>query len=532
MNPKVVRHARLIGLCTIFTVLALAPAAGASSRANASSLRGNEVIRISGGEVRGAAVNNGYTFRGLPYAAPPVGALRWRPPQPPLSWDGVRDATQYAASCPQAPSPFAGPGPFSEDCLYLNVTTPTLERDADRPVLVWIHGGGLTQDASRNYDASELAAKGVVVVTIDYRLGALGFLAHPAFASSDGAAGNYGYMDQTAALRWVQQNVAQFGGNPHNVTIAGQSAGGLSVLAHLVSSGSRGLFQRAIVESGAFALTQIPLANAEAFGEQFATKVGCASQSAQCLRHVPLETLVNDFPAAAIPGVVDGKVLTESIGTALAAGKFARVPIINGINHDEEALFVFGLQLAVSNGQFVPIDGPVTDTNYEQTIASIMGVSATRAASIAAQYPVSQYGGSPSFALSVLLSDANFACTALNVDTWTSARVPTFAYEFDDDTAPNPFGALPVATHESELPYLFQLPNAPIQTPLTATQQGLAATMQSAWARFAAIGNPSTQATPWPSFALGGGALSLVSPQPQIDSAFAAQHNCAFWAAS
>ena len=155
----------------------------------------------------------------------------------------------------------------------MNVATPTLHPTRWRaPVLVWIHGGGFTQDASRNYDGAELAApRGVVVVTINYRLGALGFLAHPALASSPGGpSGNYGLMDQQAGLQWVQQNIDRFGGDPGNVTIAGQSAGGVSVLAHMVSQGSRGLFERAIVQSGAFALNQVPLANAEAFGEQFA----------------------------------------------------------------------------------------------------------------------------------------------------------------------------------------------------------------------------------------------------------------------
>ena len=204
-------------------------------------------------------------------------------------------------------------------------------------MLVWIHGGGLTEDGGLNYDGTKLAADGIVVVTINYRFGALGFLAHPALASRPGGpAGNYGLMDQQAALRWVKHNIAQLGGDPHNVTIAGQSAGGLSVLAHLVSHGSRGLFQRAIVESGAFALNQIPLADAEAFGQMFADKVGCHDQTTECLRDVPASTLVDTFPDAAIPGVVDGKVLTESIGSALAAGHFARAPILNGVNHNEE----------------------------------------------------------------------------------------------------------------------------------------------------------------------------------------------------
>ena len=257
---------------------------------------------------RGGAASGGYQFLGLPYAAPPTGSLRWRPPHPPTAWHGVRDATRFAPSCPQPPNLFAPPSPFSEDCLYLNVYTPTLHRGGERPVLVWIHGGGFTEDGGRNYDATKLAADGVVVVTINYRLGALGFLAHPALASRrGGSAGNYGLMDQLAALRWVKRNVARFGGDPHNVTIAGQSAGGVSVLDLLVSRRSRGLFQRAIVQSGAFALTQQPLADAEAAGEAFAAAAGCPDQTARCLRHLPVDDLVSKFPGAAIPGVIDGK---------------------------------------------------------------------------------------------------------------------------------------------------------------------------------------------------------------------------------
>ena len=197
---------------------------------------------------------------------------------------------------------------------------------------------------SRNYDGTKLAAAGVVVVTINYRLGALGFLAHPALASRPGGpAGNYGLMDQQAALRWVQaQHRDASAATRATSPSPAQSAGGVAVLAHLVSSRSRGLFQRAIVESGAFALNQVSLADAEAFGTGFAASVGCPDQTATCLRHVPVQKLVDTFPGAAIPGVVDGKVLTESIGTALAAGHFARVPIINGVNHDEERLFVAG----------------------------------------------------------------------------------------------------------------------------------------------------------------------------------------------
>ncbi len=347
-------------------------------------------------------------------------------------------------------------------------------------MLVWIHGGGLEQDGARDYDGTKLAADGTVVVTINYRLGALGFLAHPALASQPGGAtGNYGLMDQQAALRWVQRNIAQFGGDPHDVTIAGESAGGLSVLAQMVSSGARGLFQRAIVQSGTFALTQQPLATAEAAGETLATKVGCSDQTAACLRSVPVSDLVNNF-GVEIPGVVDGTVLTQSIGTALAHGQFARVPVINGITHNEEALFVDLVGITVSQGTDVPLAGdPKSPANYQPNIAQALGVSAPRAAAIAAEYPLSAYP-SPDVAFSTLVSDASFACPALQVDRWTARRVPTYAYQFNDDQAPlniaspgpSPLG---LATHGTELPYLFDQPNAPFPAMLTADQQTLAA---------------------------------------------------------
>ena len=240
---------------------------------------------------------------------------------------------------------------------------------------------------------------------------------------------------------------------------------------------------------------------------------------------------MNNFPTFAIPGVVDGKVLTESIGTALAAGRFARVPILNGSNHDEEFIFVVGQNVAVSGGTFVPLDpAGVTEQNYLQQIKPTLGVSDARAAAIAAEYPTSSYPF-PAIALSALVGDANFACTARQVDQWTSARVPTFAYEFNDDAAPARYArGIPVATHGSELPYLFDLPNAPIQDPFEPGQQQLAASMRAAWARFAATGDPSTPTLRWPSFRQGGRGLSLVPPQPQIDSGFAARHHCTFWA--
>jgi para-nitrobenzyl esterase len=522
-----------------FTAVDTGAAAAAPSSGDAP------IVTIDNGAVRGVAVPGGYEFRGLPYAAAPIGDLRWQAPRPPADWNGIRDATQFAPSCPQQVNPFLPPEPIDEDCLYLNIATSTLRHNGSQPVLVWIHGGGLTQDAGRNYDGIKLAAEGIVVVTINYRLGALGFLAHPALASRPGGpSGNYGLMDQQAALRWVQRNIGRFGGDPYNVTIAGESAGGLSVLAHLVSRGSRGLFQRAIVQSGAFALTQQSLAAAEAFGQTFATSVDCPDQSAECLRNVPVATLVAKFPGAAIPGIVDGAVLTESIGTALSAGRFARVPILNGTNHDEERLFVtLGLILSngtsvltVSGGTFVSSLEPVTAESYQRVIASVLGVSDARAASIAAEYPLSAYP-SPTVAFSALVGDANFACTALQLNQWISQRVPTYAYEFNDDNAPLPFLLPldpPVATHVSELMYLFGLPNAQAQVTFSPDQEALAANMRAAWASFAASGDPASESNlRWPSF--GGSSqqrvLSFLAPGSIVIRDFASRHHCSFWAA-
>ena len=349
-------------------------------------------------------------------------------------------------------------------------------------MLVWIHGGGFTQDAARNYDGSKLARRGLVVVTVNYRLGALGFLAHPALATQP-RHGRQLRTDGSAGCAALGAGRTSRGSAVTRTTsrIAGQSAGGVSVLAQLVSRGARGLFQRAIVQSGAFALHQQSLASAEAAGEAFAAKAGCPSQTARCLRHLPVAKLVSNFPGSAIPGVVDGKVLTESIGTALRQGRFAQVPVLNGIIHNEEWLFVAGLGVAVSNGTFVLVP-PVSAENYADVIAATVGVSPARAQAIAAKYPPAAYGA-PIVALSTLLSDANFACPALQVDRWTSRRVPTFGYQFNDDNAPQRFTKPdvlpPIATHGSEIQYLFSQPNLPFPgAPFTTDQRSCRATCE------------------------------------------------------
>jgi len=229
-------------------------------------------------------------------------------------------------------------------------------------------------------------------------------------------------------------------------------------------------------------------------------------------------------------------VLTQSIGKALAEGRFAHVPILDGITHDEELIFVAGLNLAVSGGRFVPVPKGVTDKSYESAIAAVLGVSSKQATAIASQYPPDAYG-SPVAAMSFLLSDANFACPALQVDRMmVKSRVPTFAYQFNDDTVPQILAGphFPrVATHSAEIQYLFPPPpNAPLAAPLNPRQETLATNMRRAWSNFAATGNPSSKTVPWPSFASGGRVLSLATPAPKVETDYAATHHCSFWAAN
>ncbi|HEX3589755.1 MAG TPA: carboxylesterase family protein [Pseudonocardiaceae bacterium] len=518
------------GAVAIATVLAGGLTSGASAQQGPSS-HGAPVVSTAGGAVRGVSTAAGTDeFLGIPYAAPPVGPLRWRAPQPAAPWHGVREATAFAPHCPQVAGPF-GKGSTNENCLFLNVFTPAnmSKRHGDVPVMVWIHGGALVTGESDDYDPTNLVRDGAVVVTINDRLGALGFLAHPALVGRPGgASGNYGLMDQQAALRWVQGNIGQFGGDKHDVTIFGESAGGLSVLSQLVSKGARGLFDRAIVESGGYDPTQVSLATAEQSGEQFATKAGCADQTAACLRGLPVSAiLANENQSGYMPDL-DGQVLTQSLAPSFASGQFARVPIVNGTNHDEWRLFVAVNEL---EGQ------PVTAANYLSMISSTLGVPAPVAAAIAAQYPLSSFA-SPAIALGALGTDAIFACNAFSIDQSVSKFVPTFSYEFNDENAPQlflppvsfPYGA----AHASELPYVFNTASVPTTPGLNTAQLKLAGTMQRYWTSFAAHGTPESFGAPfWPLFTNGTTRTqSFVPTTPTVETNFSAEHHCAFWSAA
>ncbi len=499
-----------------------------NSGASVSSGGGSRpVVATAGGLLRGTTAAGTREFLGIPYAAPPVGNLRWQPPQPAARWTGVRAATSFAPHCPQTASPF-GVASTSEDCLYLNVYAPAGASWRNRPVMVWIHGGALVTGESDDYNPAALVKQGVVVVSINYRLGALGFLADSSLASRPGGpSGDYGLMDQQAALRWVQRNIRGFGGNPRNVTVFGESAGGLSTLSQLASPEARGLFQHAIVESGTYALTQASLASAESAGAAFAAKVGCTTNTAACLRSVPVATLLANQNAGAggYQPNLDGNLLPQSIGTALSSGQFNHVPVIIGTNRDEWRLFVGLAQLE---------GGPaVTAANYQAMIASTLGVSAAAAAAIAAQYPLNAYA-SPAVALGAVGTDAIFACNALTAEGSLAKYVPTYAYEFADENAPEvflpPVGFPYGAAHASEIQYLFTLNAEAFPAPLSPAQQQLAATMRGYWTALAATGAPGGG---WPRFTPSAPVWrTLVPPKPVNETDFAAQHHCAFWNAA
>jgi len=521
-----VRAPLAAALAAAVTLASCSTAARPTTPASARHQGSNPVVATADGRLRGRAAGPVDEFLGIPYAAPPVGALRWRPPQPAARWTGVRAATRFGPHCPQYGSPF-GLASMSENCLFLNVYAPAGSSRGSLPVMVWIHGGDLTAGESNDYNPAGLVRDGVIVVTINYRLGALGFLADPALASrAGGASGDYGLMDQQAALRWVRRNIGQFGGDPGNVTISGESAGGLSVLAQLVSPAARGLFAKAIIESGSYSLLQPSLATAEASGEAFAAKVGCASQTAACLRRLPVQTILDD--QGAMGPDVDGTVLTRTIGTALASGDFSHVPVINGTNHDEWRLFI---------AIFRPLTGPVTAANYRSMLASTASVSPAEARVVAAHYPLSSFA-SPAEALGAVGTDEIFACPALRMDQELSRFTPTFAYEFNDQHAPERFlppisGFSYGAAHASELQYLFQLNASALPGNLTAQQQRLAASMRRYWTNFARSGSPSASGVPpWPRFGDGQQMISLIPPAPQLETGFAAEHQCAFWAAA
>ena len=362
------------GAAALLLATTLASAASAADRVKTS----NGVVESAGRQPSGVRA-----FRGIPFAAPPVGDLRWRPPQPVKDWRGARQALRFGPRCVQHPifgdMNFRSDG-MSEDCLYLNVWTPAKSDGERLPVLVYFYGGGfVTGDGSEpRYDGESMARRGLVTVTLNYRLGVFGFLAHPELSreSSHGASGNYGLMDQAAALRWVSRNIAAFGGDPRRVTIAGESAGSASVSAQMASPLSKDLIAGAIGESGSVLSTMraVPLAQAEAEGVKFAASVG--AKSLADLRALTTEQLqaAAKQPLGRFPIAVDGHFFTEPPATTYAAGRQARVPLLVGWNSEEMTW------RALLGGR------EPTPENYERAVREQLGARAAEALKL---YPAS-----------------------------------------------------------------------------------------------------------------------------------------------
>jgi para-nitrobenzyl esterase len=492
------------------------------------------VIPTDRGPVRGTETPTEKEYLGIPYASPPVGDLRWRPPQPHARWQTPLDATHFANHCPQEES-FVGRATTDEDCLYLNVYTPNRgpgKGHAKRlPVMVWIHGGALSSGESDDYVPTRLVQQGRVVVTLNYRLGWLGFLAHPALTaeSPNHASGDYGFMDQQASLRWVKRNIAKFGGDPGNVTIFGQSAGGQSVYVQLASPLSAGLFQRAIAHSGSYAQHLPSLSQAEGNGSNVASTVGCQVQTAQCLRSVPVSALLATQPGGGLPIIpnVDGYVLPQSLDSAFESGAFNRVPVTAGSTHDEFTSYAAVLVPLVPASFYPLVVGAFVST---------LGLNVDPA-EIVAQYPIDDYQSDSRLALSAIGTDVLWSCSVRRTVEDLSRFVPTRAYEFNDPNAPTNLAPPGVdfpfhSYHASEIPYLFDSQTLPPHhAPFTPDQERLSAAMVSYWTQFAANGDPNSPATPyWPAYTSANDTFqSLEPPTPKPITDFAADHKCAFW---
>jgi para-nitrobenzyl esterase len=488
--------------------------------------------------VRGVTEGQLLAWRGIPFAAPPVGAWRWMPPQRPQSWSTPLDASNYGNFCSQnADLGVFGKAGGSEDCLNLNVfVSRQAARSATRlPVLVWIYGGGLKVGAARDYDASKLAIDGgVVVVTLNYRLGMLGFFAHPALKHQGQPAVNYGLMDQQLALDWVQRNIETFGGDPANVTIAGESSGGNSVMSHIVAPGSAGKFKHAIVQSGGSVALKyptfgapLPLPIAEQMGTGFAQAVGCETGDvAACLRALPASTvLAQQTPYLTSQLFIDGDVLPMHHGEALRSGQFNRIATLTiGITRDEATFFAALPEIGTG--------APMDQAGYVGSMEFFLGAHAAEAMQ---QYPASAYANL-SEAFSAAVTDMHFACTARAISRWVAGQTPTYAYEFADRTAPSylkPTSFTLGASHTFELPYLFPgfHGGSGIPVELNALQTQLSDTMVRYWTSAASAQERQAE---WPRYdAAQENVLSLALPRPLMTvGSYGQNHRCDFWDAT
>lgn len=504
---------------TSFTrLIALAGLALAMPVSAQSSPEGPQ-IDAPAGSVRGSYDGPVRVFRGIPFAAPPVGALRWRPPVPLAKWKGTRTATQFGPACvqPQAKTPnlYSGvaPLPVSEDCLTLNIWTPANAREA--PVFFWIHGGALVGGSSREalYDGRRLADRGVIVVSINYRLGVLGWLAHPALSaeSPQHVSGNYGLLDQIAALHWVRANIASFGGDPGNVTIAGESAGGLSVMYLMESPTARGLYSKAVVQSGymiAMAELKKSVLGApswEGFGQLVAA--GLQAPDLATLRGMNAQTITDSAAGLGFApfGTVDGLFLPQQMTTTFDHGLQAPVPLLVGFNQGE-----------IRSLMMLAPKPPADAAEYEKSIRTKYGDLADEFLRL---YPAADFKQS----IIAASRDGLYGWTAERMArNQTALGQNAFLYLFDhgypamDDAGLHAF-------HASELPYVFGTLDrtGPLwpKIPDTPSERAFSDALLDYWASFARDGRPvATHAPDWPAYGSSQAYLHLAaSPEAQTD---------------
>jgi len=475
---------------TLIALVAVAPFAFAQASAP---------VRTQSGLVQGTVINDVRVFKGIPFAAPPVGDLRWQGPQPPKPWKDVKETVSYASGCMQIPIVIEAlglaPVTPSEDCLYLNIWTPAKSSGARLPVMVWIYGGGFTIGATSmpQYDGENLAKRGVVYVSIAYRLGPLGFLADPELTKEQGGhSGNYGLLDQIAGLKWVKHNIAAFGGNPNKLTIFGESAGGISVSMLCASPLAKGLFEGAISESGgSFAPARVDheggagpptLAEAEKTGEAFLAKLGVSS-IAQARKLSAADLYKQTGPGGGWWPNFDGYVLLGDQYKLYQEGKYNDTPILIGTNADEGALFV----------------ASTTMQKYKESVESGYGEFAR---DILAAYPANSEPQALRSARD-LARDATFGW-----GTWSWARLQSgagkgkvFMYYFNhrpqypEEPRFKDWGA----AHASEIAFVFG--NFTKQMAATSEDKTVSEQLMSYWTNFAKYGNPNGNGLPeWPAF--------------------------------
>lgn len=520
-------------LCAVMAavLLVLAPASlGQAATGRQASGPPSRLAHTGDGLVRGTDEAGTVAFRGIPFARPPVGTLRWQPPQPPAPWPGVRDASAYGQACAQGPTELT-PSTGNEDCLSLNVWVPPRPPGAPgrpMPVMVWLHGGGFVAGAGSDDSGAALARTGhVIVVSVNYRLGPLGFLSLPG-DPAEGTTANLGLLDQTAALHWVQDNIAAFGGNPGNVTLFGESAGAESVCADLVSPLAQGLFQKAVMESGPCSRAFPTQAAMEQRSEKFASAVGCPQGPSQmaCLRSrttsellagaaESLNSLENGANAWA-PSVA-GPVLPGQPAAGLAAGTFQRVPVLEGTNSDEGTFFT-ALSLDLKGVT-------LTAAQYTGVVTELFG---NRAAAVLSEYPAGGYPD-PEAALAAIETDSSFAASTVATSDLLAKYTTVFQYQFADADAPSviPAVARPLgATHESEIQYLFGDP----ATAFSPGQARLSRRMQNCWSTFARTGSPGNcTGGAWPEFEPDSAGVENFTPGDPGSVPFLTQHHVQFW---